>query len=126
MILLQYVKQIFTSCNDLLQRKQFCYILARHVSDMLSVLFSQNILHQLFNLVGGEGGRGGWILLYFFLFFFLDRNIPSLFSFISCRGHCNCCFIIFYLAVSSSVVSSMVYSLPSNGIGSPASWEMKG
>ncbi|KAI5661718.1 hypothetical protein M9H77_21041 [Catharanthus roseus] len=27
---LQYVKQIFTSCNDLLQRKQFCYILARH------------------------------------------------------------------------------------------------
>ncbi|XP_010269892.1 PREDICTED: 26S proteasome non-ATPase regulatory subunit 2 homolog A-like isoform X2 [Nelumbo nucifera] len=27
---LQYVTQIFTSCNDLLQKKQFCYILARH------------------------------------------------------------------------------------------------
>lgn len=27
---LQYVKQIFTSCNDLLQKKQFCFILARH------------------------------------------------------------------------------------------------
>lgn len=28
----QYVKQIFTSCDDLLRKKQFCYILARHVS----------------------------------------------------------------------------------------------
>ncbi|XP_031255304.1 26S proteasome non-ATPase regulatory subunit 2 homolog A [Pistacia vera] len=27
---LQYVKQIFTSCDDLLRKKQFCYILARH------------------------------------------------------------------------------------------------
>lgn len=27
---LQYVKQIFTSCNDMLRKKQFCYILARH------------------------------------------------------------------------------------------------
>ncbi|XP_034701559.1 26S proteasome non-ATPase regulatory subunit 2 homolog A [Vitis riparia] len=27
---MQYVKQIFTSCDDLLQKKQFCYILARH------------------------------------------------------------------------------------------------
>lgn len=27
---MQYVKQIFTSCNDLLRKKQFCYILARH------------------------------------------------------------------------------------------------
>ncbi|XP_010274583.1 PREDICTED: 26S proteasome non-ATPase regulatory subunit 2 homolog A isoform X2 [Nelumbo nucifera] len=27
---LQYVKQIFTSCDDVLQKKQFCYILARH------------------------------------------------------------------------------------------------
>lgn len=26
----QYVKQIFTTCNDLLQKKQFCFILARH------------------------------------------------------------------------------------------------
>eukprot|EP00262_Sarcandra_glabra_P006417 TRINITY_DN186_c0_g2_i1.p1 TRINITY_DN186_c0_g2~~TRINITY_DN186_c0_g2_i1.p1 ORF type:complete len:701 (+),score=101.90 TRINITY_DN186_c0_g2_i1:31-2103(+) len=26
----QYVKQIFTSCNDQLRKKQFCYILARH------------------------------------------------------------------------------------------------
>lgn len=29
---LQYVNQIFTSCDDLLRKKQFCYILARHVS----------------------------------------------------------------------------------------------
>lgn len=28
----QYVKQVFTSCDDLLRKKQFCYILARHVS----------------------------------------------------------------------------------------------
>ncbi|KAI9178285.1 hypothetical protein LWI28_024735 [Acer negundo] len=27
---LQYVKQIFTSCDDLLMKKQFCYIIARH------------------------------------------------------------------------------------------------
>ncbi|KAH9791147.1 26S proteasome non-ATPase regulatory subunit 2 [Citrus sinensis] len=27
---MQYVKQIFTSCDDLLRKKQFCYILARH------------------------------------------------------------------------------------------------
>lgn len=27
---MQYVSQIFSSCDDLLQRKQFCYILARH------------------------------------------------------------------------------------------------
>lgn len=27
---LQYVNQIFTSCDDLLRKKQFCYILARH------------------------------------------------------------------------------------------------
>ncbi|OIT00135.1 PREDICTED: 26S proteasome non-ATPase regulatory subunit 2 homolog A-like [Nicotiana attenuata] len=27
---LQYVKQVFTSCDDLLRKKQFCYILARH------------------------------------------------------------------------------------------------
>ncbi|KAK2663183.1 hypothetical protein Ddye_001757 [Dipteronia dyeriana] len=27
---LQYVKQIFTSCDDLLLKKQFCYIIARH------------------------------------------------------------------------------------------------
>ncbi|XP_052207824.1 26S proteasome non-ATPase regulatory subunit 2 homolog A [Diospyros lotus] len=27
---MQYVKQVFTSCEDLLRRKQFCYILARH------------------------------------------------------------------------------------------------
>ncbi|PSS14475.1 26S proteasome non-ATPase regulatory subunit 2 A like [Actinidia chinensis var. chinensis] len=27
---LQYVKQLFTSCDDLLRKKQFCYILARH------------------------------------------------------------------------------------------------
>ncbi|PSS16431.1 26S proteasome non-ATPase regulatory subunit 2 A like [Actinidia chinensis var. chinensis] len=26
----QYVKQVFTSCGDLLRKKQFCYILARH------------------------------------------------------------------------------------------------
>ncbi|KAK6785144.1 hypothetical protein RDI58_018599 [Solanum bulbocastanum] len=26
----QYVKQVFTSCDDLLRKKQFCYILARH------------------------------------------------------------------------------------------------
>ncbi|CAI9089331.1 OLC1v1023892C2 [Oldenlandia corymbosa var. corymbosa] len=26
---MQYVKQIFTTCNDLLQKKQFCYMLAR-------------------------------------------------------------------------------------------------
>lgn len=30
--ILQHVKQIFTSCGDLLRKKQFCYILARHVS----------------------------------------------------------------------------------------------
>lgn len=27
---MQYVKQIFTTCEDLLRKKQFCYILARH------------------------------------------------------------------------------------------------
>ncbi|XP_054813663.1 26S proteasome non-ATPase regulatory subunit 2 homolog A [Prosopis cineraria] len=27
---LQYVRQVFTSCDDLLRKKQFCYILARH------------------------------------------------------------------------------------------------
>ncbi|XP_050381394.1 26S proteasome non-ATPase regulatory subunit 2 homolog A isoform X2 [Argentina anserina] len=26
----EYVKQVFTSCDDLLRKKQFCYILARH------------------------------------------------------------------------------------------------
>ncbi|WJX96886.1 26S proteasome non-ATPase regulatory subunit 2 A [Trifolium repens] len=26
----QYVRQVFTSCNDMLQKKQCCYILARH------------------------------------------------------------------------------------------------
>ncbi|CAI9771985.1 unnamed protein product [Fraxinus pennsylvanica] len=27
---MQYVKEVFTSCNDLLKKQQFCYILARH------------------------------------------------------------------------------------------------
>lgn len=27
---MQYVKQVFTSCSDMLRKKQFCYILARH------------------------------------------------------------------------------------------------
>lgn len=27
---MQYVKQVFTSCDDLLRKKQFCYILAQH------------------------------------------------------------------------------------------------
>ncbi|XP_043717173.1 26S proteasome non-ATPase regulatory subunit 2 homolog A-like isoform X3 [Telopea speciosissima] len=27
---MQYVKQLFTSCDNLLQRKQFCYIIGRH------------------------------------------------------------------------------------------------
>ncbi|XP_038684206.1 26S proteasome non-ATPase regulatory subunit 2 homolog A [Tripterygium wilfordii] len=27
---MQHVKQVFTSCNDMLRKKQFCYILARH------------------------------------------------------------------------------------------------
>ncbi|KAK9285775.1 hypothetical protein L1049_024976 [Liquidambar formosana] len=27
---MQYVKQIFTTCDDLLRKKQFCYMLARH------------------------------------------------------------------------------------------------
>ncbi|XP_075667912.1 26S proteasome non-ATPase regulatory subunit 2 homolog A-like [Castanea sativa] len=27
---MQYVKQVFTSCDDQLRKKQFCYILARH------------------------------------------------------------------------------------------------
>ncbi|KAK1381418.1 hypothetical protein POM88_028162 [Heracleum sosnowskyi] len=27
---MQYVKQVFISCNDTLQKKQFCFILARH------------------------------------------------------------------------------------------------
>ncbi|XP_015881444.2 26S proteasome non-ATPase regulatory subunit 2 homolog A [Ziziphus jujuba] len=27
---LQYVRQVFTSCDDFLRKKQFCYILARH------------------------------------------------------------------------------------------------
>ncbi|XP_061355579.1 26S proteasome non-ATPase regulatory subunit 2 homolog A [Gastrolobium bilobum] len=27
---LQYVRQVFTSCDDVLRKKQFCYILARH------------------------------------------------------------------------------------------------
>ncbi|XP_062007686.1 26S proteasome non-ATPase regulatory subunit 2 homolog A isoform X1 [Rosa rugosa] len=29
----EYVKQVFTSCDDLLRKKQFCYILARHGSN---------------------------------------------------------------------------------------------
>ena len=29
---LQYVKQVFTSCANLLRKKQFCYMIARHVS----------------------------------------------------------------------------------------------
>ncbi|KAK9167763.1 hypothetical protein Scep_002954 [Stephania cephalantha] len=32
---LQYVKQLFTMCNDLLQKKQFCYILSRHGVDFI-------------------------------------------------------------------------------------------
>ncbi|KAF9608672.1 hypothetical protein IFM89_010456 [Coptis chinensis] len=32
---LQYVKDLFTSCDDLLQKKQFCYILARHGVDFV-------------------------------------------------------------------------------------------
>ncbi|OVA05659.1 Proteasome/cyclosome repeat [Macleaya cordata] len=32
---LQYVKQMFTSCNDLQRKKQFCYILARHGVDFV-------------------------------------------------------------------------------------------
>jgi len=28
----QYVKQVFTSCTDLVKKKQFCYMIARHVS----------------------------------------------------------------------------------------------
>lgn len=31
-ICLQNVRQVFQSCDDLLRKKQFCYILARHVS----------------------------------------------------------------------------------------------
>ncbi|EOA18379.1 hypothetical protein CARUB_v10006910mg [Capsella rubella] len=27
---MQYVKQVFTSCSDLLKKKQFCYMIARH------------------------------------------------------------------------------------------------
>ncbi|GAV74064.1 PC_rep domain-containing protein [Cephalotus follicularis] len=27
---MQYVRQVFTSCEDMLRRKQFCYIIARH------------------------------------------------------------------------------------------------
>lgn len=33
-ILLQYVKQLFTTCNDLKKKQQFCFILARHVSHL--------------------------------------------------------------------------------------------
>ncbi|XP_004307052.1 PREDICTED: 26S proteasome non-ATPase regulatory subunit 2 homolog A-like [Fragaria vesca subsp. vesca] len=29
----EYVKQVFTSCDDLLRKKQFCYILAQHGSN---------------------------------------------------------------------------------------------
>ncbi|PRQ22957.1 putative 26S proteasome regulatory complex, non-ATPase subcomplex, Rpn1 subunit [Rosa chinensis] len=29
----EFVKQVFTSCDDLLRKKQFCYILARHGSN---------------------------------------------------------------------------------------------
>ena len=34
----QYVKQVFTSCDDLQRKKQFCYILGRHVSLKFSFL----------------------------------------------------------------------------------------
>ncbi|GFY99022.1 26S proteasome regulatory subunit S2 1A [Actinidia rufa] len=44
---LQYVKQLFTSCDDLLRKKQFCYILARH--DSLK-----------YRLLGSEGDIGSW------------------------------------------------------------------
>lgn len=53
---LQYVKEVFTSCNDLLKKQQFCYILARHVrsveiwflSDALPFFINKQIFcHQL-------------------------------------------------------------------------------
>ncbi len=46
----QYVKQVFTSCDDLLRKKQFCYILARHVSpefDLLFIIFWVYIVDEL-------------------------------------------------------------------------------
>ncbi|THF95554.1 hypothetical protein TEA_013570 [Camellia sinensis var. sinensis] len=39
---MQYVKQVFTSCDDLLRKKQFCYILAQH-PDCCSMMCCSNV-----------------------------------------------------------------------------------
>lgn len=49
----QYVKEVFASCNDTLQKKQFCYILSRHVNIfcfLLLYLYLQRIIvHSFFS-----------------------------------------------------------------------------
>ncbi|XP_058740065.1 26S proteasome non-ATPase regulatory subunit 2 homolog A-like isoform X2 [Vicia villosa] len=44
---LQYAKKVFTSCNDVHQKKQFCYIIARH-----GIAFVLDI-----EMAGNEDGR---------------------------------------------------------------------
>ncbi|KAE8733835.1 26S proteasome non-ATPase regulatory subunit 2-like protein B [Hibiscus syriacus] len=43
---LQHVEQVFTSCDDLLKKKQFCYILARHLDDEMCRVDDDRILLQ--------------------------------------------------------------------------------
>ena len=38
--MLQYVRQVFEACDDLQIKKQFCYILARHVSRGILISFA--------------------------------------------------------------------------------------
>ena len=38
------MRDVFTSCNDVLRKKQFCYMLARHVSPGFCLLLCEIIL----------------------------------------------------------------------------------
>ncbi|KAI8018848.1 hypothetical protein LOK49_LG04G03013, partial [Camellia lanceoleosa] len=62
---LKYVKQVLMSCDDLLRKKQFCYILAQHLK-LYDFLPDQDFYlcgHHMAEYIGQRRPLGGLVIL---------------------------------------------------------------
>ncbi|KAF8379150.1 hypothetical protein HHK36_028579 [Tetracentron sinense] len=59
---MQYVKQVFTTCDDLLRKKQFCYILARHISQF-HIAADDEVREALQEIINNTKLSEGYLIL---------------------------------------------------------------
>ena len=82
----QYVMQVFTSCDDVQQKKQFCYMVARHVSPEISKLVGTILIFFFFLLKFSP-----WVITFLIVFLDFSRQ----FWFRCCISYCSWSFVFY-------------------------------